>query len=214
MANVPTGFPARIWLRVDSLDPLVCSVRFRVDVGEGRLDWGQETAEDQMALSSSGAAGGLELLDLPRLVLVVSTGKMGSLEQHPLRLLSLPAEARACPGLWVEVEAGMEQHAESTDLVAGMALFEHDTGGLIPCESELVEGPTDTDRALVTIERDGAVQANGQMRTHADIPERVGERRLSSSSALVRSLVRRIRLQEAEITSLKKELAVLRSLAS
>ena len=221
MAANHSAFPAHIWLRVDALEPLTCSVRFSLEEGEGYLDWGQPPATGRRGTARAGAAGGLSIGDLPQLTLVVHPGGQRPVARYPLRLPSLPAEARARPGTWVQVDPSGLDH-ESTDLVFATDVLEGDFDHPEPDVAELEDDPSHATAVAVehihTGELDeldeldelitdvGAVPLSPPAPERTPVPARPG-----GGSALVRSLVQRIRQQEEEIKSLKQQLAALRS---
>jgi len=211
MAVTSRRFPARLWLRVDALEPLTCSVRFSLDQGEGYLVWRAAPESTARAGSRTGAAGGLTIADLPALTLVHRPHPSRLWERTPLPLPQLPADARTRLGEWVAVDPAANPEADATDLVFATDVLEtdlpdDDTG---PDVAELESSPTPvpveiTDDIDVL---DEAITLPGTAMEPADTPSRPG----ASSSTLVRSLVRRIRIQEEEIKALKLQVASLQT---
>ena len=67
IAHAASRFPARIWMRVDALEPLTCSVRFAMTMGFGRLTWGGADSRDIQPAVVAGTAAGLIAADLSAL---------------------------------------------------------------------------------------------------------------------------------------------------
>jgi hypothetical protein len=124
----PPTFPARIWIRVDSLAPLTCSVRFLMTTGEGYLSWGATEGGRRRGAMRSGTAGGLSTDDLA--VLCVEARLPGRSEslRFPLHIQASPVRARRSVGEWVELaDVGREDFGD-TDLVFATDVLDTDSG--------------------------------------------------------------------------------------
>ena len=215
------SFPARVWLRLDALNPLSCSVRFVMVAGEGHLSWGAATAHDTIAAVRSGTAAGLVASDLAALVLSVRASDGQTWVPHPLHLRTLPKESRTHVGAWLELDVSTFGRDECSDLIVGFDLpdFEGTLETLEPLESpppqrEGLRGrsreagldPGAFDVPLVTI-TENLPSGTGL----TPDPSKPGRGAATVRSSLVRALVQRIRNQEAELKTLRRELGRLRS---
>lgn len=206
MADPTASFPARIWIRVDALEPLACSVRFSLHEGEGYLEWGHGPTSGPRGVSRTGAAGGLSAVELPRLELVVPARQ----ERHALKLSSLPAGARTSIGSWVEVELDAEPEGDVTDLVFAIDVLETGHSGLEPDVAEIEESAPPP-VAVVAFDDEPDELDTDLTASPPAPPAPTVSQPGSAGSALVRSLVQRIRQQEEEIKSLKAQLAALQA---
>lgn len=213
MESVANDIAVRFWLRVDSLEPLSCSVRFSLREGEGYLDWGDGPSAGAGRAARTASAGGLTGADLSHLALVVLPGAGLQGGRMSVSVPSLPAAARSAVGSWVELDSELMLEVEDTDLVFSLNV-------VAPASVVVPRRPTMSDCALdsaqlrplmveVMEEPDSEVSPAG-----APVPPPPEPEPAPSGSALVRSLVQRIRQQEEEIKSLRQELAALRSAQS
>ena len=219
MAVVDDRFPARIWLRVDSLQPLSCSVRFAMRRGEGRLTWGAAEPCTARPVMRTGTAAGLSASDLSGLSLSTRSSDHAGLAVFPLYLNTLPGAGRTRPGRWIELDIAQAQREGSTDLVMGFDGAVVDPDGPSTHVRPVLDVATES---RVATSGQGALRTDGAWQLTSSLTEslpglagaphrRRGRRRGEPArSSLIRSLVRRIRVQDEELKSLREELASLR----
>lgn len=216
IAHAASRFPARIWMRVDALEPLTCSVRFAMTMGFGRLTWGGADSRDIQPAVVAGTAAGLTAADLSALSLAVGHACSDAQQVWPLGLRRLPSQGRSRVGEWVEIDVTTDNIDESTDIVAAFGL----DGVESPADGVVHPGgsPKDTFGAAVPVAEStrASPQSFGRTETHpGPSPAATGVRSLRPPepprSELVRSLVRRIREQDEALKALRHEVAALRS---
>ena len=215
IAHVASRFPARIWMRVDALEPLTCSVRFAMTMGLGRLSWGGADPQHVQPAVVAGTAAGLCAADLSALSLAVGDASSDAQQVWPLGLRRLPSQGRSRIGEWVEIDVAAENLDESTDIVAAVGL----DGVEAAAEGPVSSGGEKAETSGATVRVAGSTRASSQSldrtathpgpRTAAAVGSlRSGE---PPRSELVRSLVRRIREQDETLKALRQEVAELRS---
>ena len=216
IAHVASRFPARIWMRVDALEPLTCSVRFAMTMGLGRLSWGGADPQNVQPAVVAGTAAGLCAADLSALSLAVGHASSDAQQVWPLKLRRLPSQGRSRVGEWVEIDVVADNLDESTDIVSAV--------GFDGVEAE-VDGPVgpggeqaETAGAAIRIAEctRASPQSFDRTATHpGPSPAAAGVGSLRPveppRSELVRSLVRRIREQDETLKALRQEVAELRS---
>lgn len=214
IAHAASRFPARIWMRVDALEPLTCSVRFAMTMGLGRLTWDGADSRDVQPAVVAGTAAGLTAADLSALSLAVGHAYSDAQQVWPLGLRRLPSQGRSRVGEWVEIDVTTDSVDESTDIVAAFGLdsVESPADGLVR-PGEVQEGSFG---AAVPVAEStcASPQSFGRTETHpGPAAAKVRSLRLAEPprSELVRSLVRRIREQEEALKALRHEVADLRS---
>jgi hypothetical protein len=126
---------------------------------------------------------------------------------------SLPAAARSAVGSWVELDSELMLEVEDTDLVFSLNVMAP-ASVVVPRRPAVADPALDPDQLQplmveVTEEPDTVLPPEPSL-----VPPPTEPDPSPSGSALVRSLVQRIRQQEEEIKSLKQELAALRAAQS
>ena len=187
--------PARIWVRVDAIAPLACSVRFVIDAGEGRgvLQWNPDESPRWEATMREGVASGLSARALGSLVLSVCHIRRGW-SMHAVEVRPLLQTARDAPGTWVEVPACAPIDDGITDVRAGIPDLPWSAIAEETSPDEHREAALGDIRSLWTTA--GTPSAAEPMSPPA-VPK--------PESALVRALVQRIRMQEAQVQRLEQE---------
>jgi hypothetical protein len=214
------SFPARVWLRLDSLTPLSCSVRFVMVVGEGHLSWGASSGHGAAAAVRAGTAAGLVASDLAALVLSVRAADGQTWVPHPLHLRTLPRESRTSVGAWLELDVAKFGRDESTDLVFDVDLLDADFSpeDLEPVEctrpqsADLLVAPADmeVDAGAFDVPLVSITDSLPETPSLDADPSSPGGGSATVRSSLVRALVQRIRIQEEEIKTLRQQLEQLR----
>lgn len=228
MSMPPSSLPARLWLRVDELEPLTCSVRFSLDRGEGYLEWNASPAGPAQVAVRTGTAGGLSARDLPSLALMVRSADGAAWVRHPLHP-RLPADlTRVGIGHWEPVVEPSDPVAESTDLLFSVDLVASPS---LPHTPDVAEVEDTAPVSAWVVEdhpsvHDGApgLAADAETDTPGELEESITDFGLggtpsraapgtsrpgASGSTLVRSLVKRIRIQDTELRALRKRVAEL-----
>lgn len=182
-----------VWLRQDAVQPSVYSARFRIHSGCGWFKWPSASLAGIPAAVSAGTAGGLHLEDALGLVLRFKVDGRG---WRDVTVLSsgVPSGVDREPGEWVEVSLSADAAAdEPTDVASAPDLDNLSTESLPLQVTPLEEEEDGSDLILEPLDT---------------LP---GKPRLASrgGSALVKSLVTRIRQQETEIAALKRRIVEL-----
>ena len=180
-----------VWLRQDAAQPKVYSARFRIVGGCGWFRWPYAAFVEAPVAVSSGTAGGLHAEDALGLLLRFKVG--GELHWRDLRVApgGVPMAVGHTPGKWVELPVSAEQSVdEPTDVTASAAVDDLSTENLPFPVTPSEEDDDEIDLILEPVET---------------LP---GKPKVASrgGSALVRSLVTRIRQQETEIAALKRRI--------
>ncbi|HCH62468.1 MAG: hypothetical protein CL927_16570 [Deltaproteobacteria bacterium] len=220
MRDVDAPFPARVWLRVDALQPLSCSVRFAMLVGEGRLSWGAVTPMDARPTMRNGTAAGLSASDLSAMSLAVQMHGQSERKRLPLHLTSLPPEGRLHVGTWIELDVSQTGREGSTEIFIGFDPADVDPSGVSTGERPMLELPTESSTADPPWDgphTDSLSYPTSSLTESLPRPGETGPLGRSSHpgdldrSSLVRALVQRIRVQDEALKSLRDEVALLRA---
>lgn len=180
----------KVWLRQDDKGPAVYSARFRIDGGRGWLKW-QSSASGGVPLAApTGTAGGLYLEDALGLLLRFKLGGARTWREVKVFPAGLPTRVGRHLGKWVEVSLTADRPGdEPTDMAPA------------PDLEEITDAAAA--RPVTVMEDDSDILEPAETLPGATTPPAKG------GGALVRSLVVRIRQQEAEIASLHKRIAEL-----
>lgn len=201
---------ARVWLRLDNSKPASFSVRFSVRNGVGYLHWSTAVKNPERSAAASGTAGGLEAVDLVRLLFFVRPS--GSSEWLEFRIVrgSVPTAVLKGPREWHLIDLFPIDHGlDECEVESGPAqVVSEETLDLDQAEIEerptALEDAADPDSAPIALSGDPDSVAD------EEVPlSEPSDTRGAQGGALVRSLVQRIRRQDAEITALKQRIAEL-----
>ena len=185
-----------VWLRQDDAGPPVYSARFRIDGGRGWLKWPSSPSVGVPLAAPTGTAGGLYLEDVLGLKLRFKLGGGRTWREVTVFPSGVPTRVSKAPGRWVEISLSPDHDGdEPTDMApAPTPIADEDpvTDTLPPRTVAVEEEGDDADILEPAATLPGAPTPSAR-----------------GGSALVRSLVVRIRQQEAEIAALKKRIAEL-----
>lgn len=178
-----------VWIRRDAQAPPRYSVRFSVDQGEGVLKWPGMVGRVDAAAALSGAVAGLDGDDLHALFLLVREGVGAPWVELPVWPADQPEPLEAPTGTWHPVPVEPELTTDVTDVGAVRPRESADDVSLLPD----AETDTETTLAVAAVEVGPAEPAPAP----------------KAGSALVKSLVQRIRQQDQELAALRARVAEL-----